>query len=127
MDESIDELALRFPARQGYLGVCRINASTIAASAGFDLDELDDLRLAVNEAVSWLLTDETDGGFVELTLWGGDSDITCLASRTEEGLPARVPTDLANAILGATVDSFEHGVDAEGRRFVKLAKRRSDG
>ncbi len=128
MVEATDNLVITFPARAGYLSICRLNVTAMAATAGFDVDALDDLRLAVNEAVTWLLQDEGEaGGVVELAISADDGLVEFRGIRSEVGLAERPIDDLAGAILGATVDSIEHGTDERGRRFIELSKRVADG
>lgn len=123
LTERLDDLTIRFPARSGYLGVCRLNATAMAASIGFDVEQLDDLRLAVDEAVTFLLIDENPSGVVELTISCQDDQLLFRGSRSENDLPTQEPGDLVHAILGATVTAFETGEDEAGRRFVSLSKR----
>lgn len=66
MTELLDDLVLRFPARPGYLSISRLNATAMAAGAGFDVEELDDLRLAIDEAVSWLIPERPVEGAGEV-------------------------------------------------------------
>lgn len=120
----IEEILIRFPAKPGYLSLCRINAATVGAMLGFSLDELDDLRLAVNEAVTWLLLGAgTVDGTVELSLAGDAGALKFVATRIDENLTDEPVDDLVAAILGATVDSYEAEGSATQRilSFSKLA------
>lgn len=123
MSEQLDDLVIRFPARGGYLGISRLNTTAMAATVGFDVEQLDDLRLAVDEAVSWLVADENRDGIVELTINCDRGRLELHGRRSEPGLAERAPDDLIHAILGATVDSYETGVDSDGRRFIALSKK----
>ena len=139
MAEQLDDLTIRFPARPGYLSISRLNATAMAAAAGFDVDELDDLRLAIDEAVTWLLTDDLTAGdhaaggddsaeaqpddSVELAISCRGPRLDVRGQRSRNGLEAPDPGDLVHAILGATVDSYETGVDDDGRRFIALVKQ----
>lgn len=123
------EISIRFPARSGYLALSRLNVTAVAAAAGFDIDELDDLRLAIDEAVTWLVNvdgapppSDTDGS-VELSIAGRSGRLDVRGQHTTGDLDAAAPGDLVHAILGATVDSYETGVDDEGRRYITLAKQ----
>ncbi len=121
----IDGFTIRFPARPGYLKVSRLNASAIGAEAGFDVEQLDDLRLAVNETVTWLLADPESGGEIELVLSAQDGQIRIDGTRScIDSLPDRPLDDLINAILGATVDEHRLSADAAGRT-IQLVKSRS--
>ena len=118
----LPSLRLRFPATGGYLRVCRLNASVLAAELDFDLDELDDLKLAVDEAVTWLTGDDECGGSVELDIRHGDGRIEIVGTRTADDLPPRDAEDLVDAILGATVDSHELLGPPGAPRTVRLRK-----
>lgn len=126
------DLIVRFPARRGYLGISRLNATALAADNGFDIDELDDLRLAVDEAVAWLI----DGGRhdPEASAPGSEHDVelainfrdgTLEFTGTRMGPAHEVPdmSELVHAVLTVTVDDYETGIDEQGRQYVKLAKR----
>ncbi len=122
MPQKIDELTIRFPARAGYLTVARLNVAAVGSAAGFDVEELDDLRLAMNEAVSWLLRDEESGGLVELILSTQSGTVTIVGVRSGSGLPFRPLDDLIEAILGATVDNYELNADEGSDRRIRLVK-----
>ena len=124
MTTSDDALTVSFPARSGYLRISRLNATTYGAKLGFDVDALDDLRLAVDEAVTWLLDDEDAGGTVTLRLTESEGGIRLIGERNGAVLPERSVDDLVHAILGATLDSYELvGTEGGGRR-VELVKGR---
>lgn len=131
MAEVHRNLVVRFPARQGYLGISRLNATALAADLGFDIDELDDLRLAVDEAVAWLIdVDRPDtetpgpgpGEDVELTISGRNGTLELTGTRIGPAGDVPVVGDLAQAVLTVTVDHYETGLDLQGQRYVKLAK-----
>ncbi len=115
------DVHLRFPAERGYLRLSRINATTIAADLDFDVEALDDLRLAVDEAVNWLVSGPEEGeALLHLSAAGGSLRIegTCSEpSATDPGVD-----DLVHAVLGATVDHYEIGLTDGGHRRVALIK-----
>lgn len=120
-DQAGGPLKLEFPAQQGYLKVCRLTVSAIAAGAGFDVDELDDLRLAVTEAVTWLAEGDRPTDQVSLTVRLEDGLVVEGSRRCEDPL-ADEGNDLLDAILGATLDEFS--LDSTGdRRTLRLVKR----
>ncbi len=127
MADKLADLVIRFPALPGYLSISRLNTTAMAASVGFDVEDLDDLRLAVDEAVTWLLSGpsgETSNGSVELTINCRSGRLDFRGNRSQSGLPAPELDDLVHAILGATVDSYETGIDEDGCRFITLAKQK---
>ncbi len=58
---------MRLPARPGYARLARIGAASIALRLGFPLRTIDDLRLALDEAMIMLLdsADPDDEVFIE--------------------------------------------------------------
>ncbi len=112
---------VRFPARPGYLRLSRLNAATFASGLGFDVDALDDLRLAVDEAVTWLLRDEDAGGSVQLELSEVAGGLHLVGRRIASTLPDRPLDDLVHAIFGATTDSYDTATES-GERRVTLTK-----
>jgi serine/threonine-protein kinase RsbW len=54
--DDTDIVELTVPALTGYLGVVRTATAGLAARLGFSLDEIEDLRIAVDEACVMLLS-----------------------------------------------------------------------
>jgi hypothetical protein len=132
----LKDLVIRFPARPGYLSISRLNVTAMAATAGFDVEGLDDLRLAIDEAVTWLVgdgggdepLDPTAGAdgpedAVELTISCRPGVVECRGHRTVSDDVGVQLDDLVGAILGATVDEVDVGIDPSGRRYIELVKR----
>jgi len=124
VDPIEEVLTLTFPARAGYLRICRITTTTFAADLGFDVDRLDDLRLAVDEAVTWLLRDEEAGGEVSLSLSTSPGEIAIRGERHSDAVPERNVDDLVHAILGATLTSYDLRSE-EGHRSIELRATKS--
>jgi anti-sigma regulatory factor (Ser/Thr protein kinase) len=130
-DTTADEVRIELPATTPFLRLARLNATAFGTALEFDVDGLEDLRMAVNEAVTWLLEGVNGGGnsTVQVTLRGTRGRLQI--SGTLDGAPgteaAEGVDDLISAILGATVDSFELRT-GEGRSFelVKVAARSRD-
>jgi anti-sigma regulatory factor (Ser/Thr protein kinase) len=59
---------LTVPASSDHLRVLRLVTSSLAASLGFDIDQLDDLRVAVDELCSLLIEHASPDGRICLTL-----------------------------------------------------------
>lgn len=118
-------VVLTVPAEPRHAATARVVAAALAADEGFDTDAIDDLRLAVNEAVA-LLTDLGDASDGPVT---DDATITLTfhvhQGRIEVDLVHSAPPnppevdELAATILGAVVDA--HDVHATGLRLTKSA------
>lgn len=132
---------LRFPARPDRLVLARLVTAAVASTAGFDVAELDDLRLAVDE-LCLAVGEDAAGGALCLRIGTDDAEVTvtCTAeSRSSAGndetptlgplagaAPASVTAELSERILDALVDS--HGRTHErGSTTAWFRKRRQGG
>ncbi len=125
MNETPELLTIEFPATSRFLSLARLNAASMAGAGGFDIEELDDIRLAVGEAIGWLLRDEAAGGKVSITYQADGGEFCLQASRRADDLPVCEPDDLVDAILAAILDSHDLGTRSDGERWVELRKERS--
>src|ERR671933_512426 len=88
------EVRLVVPAAPEYLRLVRLTAAGMASRLGFTFDEVEDLRIAVDELCFHLLGDTdddvepTDGRTMDLTYSAG-SDFIQITGRT--GLTGTVP------------------------------------
>jgi hypothetical protein len=113
---------LSVPAESRYVRLARLAAAGVATEAGFDVDGVEDLRVAVNELFALLVDDAEDAsGTVELSFAVDGDEVSVDGQRTMDG-SAPVVDDLALEILRVVVD--DHSFDAGGneRRF-HLRKR----
>lgn len=124
MSESVE---LTIPVQSDLVVLARLTAATVASRAGFDVEGVEDLRLAVDElCVS--IVNGSSAGRLSLTFISSDGSIE--VSCELDG-PRSVATDsndiygehdLSVRILDALVD--EHGEEiGNGKRRVWLRKR----
>ena len=128
--ENGDRIELKFPARGDLIVLARLVTSAVSARAGFDIEELEDLRLAVGELC--LLT--LQGGaaqhgdlHLELTVVGDAIEVVSTLERAEvaaaPGPEGEEAARLSEQILDALVD--EHGRESQdGSARAWLRKRR---
>lgn len=125
-----DRIELRFPARGDLIVLARLVTSAISARAGFDIEELEDLRLAVGELCLLTLhgSDARSGVLcLELTVLDDAIGVVCILERAAAGEPPGPESDdialLSEQILSALVD--EHGRESQdGSVRAWLRKRR---
>jgi serine/threonine-protein kinase RsbW len=119
-----DFVQLRLPADSAYLSVLRTATAGLAARLDFTLDEIEDLRIAVDEACAMLLPDAVEGG-----------DLTCLFRLTENALvvSVSVPTTdgrlpardtFAWTVLNALAGEVDAAADENDRVNITMTKKR---
>jgi hypothetical protein len=125
-----DRVELTFPARGDLVVLARLVSSAISARAGFDIEELEDLRLAVGELCLLALqgTDAHQGELrVEFTCSSDALDISCtlisagpLPDAWSGGAESLQQSE---QILAALVDQYGRD-DQDGMARAWLRKRR---
>ena len=125
VDTTIDgPIELTLPADSRLLRLVRLVASGLASTAGFDVDQLEDLRIAVDEAVAALL-EGGDGSRLALSFAIDDSAVTMVGQTpaNSSGLDGE-RLDISRQILDAVCDENELVPEADAIR-VRIVKRRS--
>ncbi len=126
-----DRIELKFPARGDLIVLARLVTSAISARAGFDIEELEDLRLAVGELCLLTLhgSDAGSGDLcLELTVLDDAIGVASTLDRATAfadppGLDGEESAQLSQQILDALVD--EHGREShDGNVRAWLQKRR---
>ncbi len=120
-----DEIRLTLPSEPEYGRLARIAAAALALRAGFDYPEIEDLRIAVDEAVILLLRPEGSSGSVTIVFRIGADELDITARTTagddqhwvDAGARARF-----DRIVGGLVDVAE--IDDAGRWVHLVARQR---
>ena len=124
-----DEVRLAVPATPEFLRLARVTATGLASRLGFTFDEVEDLRIAVDELCFHLLGEVEDADeapdearTMDLTYSAGPDSIT-ITGRTGLTGAAPEPSELSEQILDALVD--EHAVSGgNGMITFRLKKQR---
>jgi anti-sigma regulatory factor (Ser/Thr protein kinase) len=136
-----DHVELTLPARPDMLVLARMTVGAVGARAEMAVDDIEDLRLAIDELCLAAVGDHP-GGRLELRYdWDDDGiEVSCIYRPSESDgpmlrteiedageIPGQLPSDLSERILDALVD--EHGPDLVGggrRAWFKKRHERAD-
>lgn len=119
-----DTVSLRLPADSAYLAVLRTAAAGLASRLNFTLDDIEDLRIAVDEACAMLLPRATEDAVLECSfeLKPGELDIAVSLPTTDGALPSR--DTFAWTVLTALAGEVD--ASAEGSTVtITMAKKTS--
>jgi serine/threonine-protein kinase RsbW len=118
-----DRVTIRMPAEGAYLSVLRTATAGLAARLDFTLDEIEDLRIAVDEACAMLLAQASPGSSLEcdFTL-GRDTMTIAVSAQSTAGQPAR--DTFAWTVLSALAGSVDSSVGPGDRVTIELRKSR---
>ena len=121
-----DVVVLRLPAAGAYLSVLRTATASLASRLDFTIDDIEDLRIAVDEACAMLLTQAMAG-----------ADLECRFELTEDAIDVAVSVltldgqepsrdTFAWTVLTALAGEVDSSVDAEERVTISLRKHRDE-
>lgn len=114
---------LALPAAPEFLRLARLAAADAGSRTGFSYEDIEDLRIAVDELCHLLMLPGTERDQLSLTFTLNDHGIVVEG----EGPPGAshhsvVQSDLSRSIVAAVVDDHEVGRDGDVMRF-RMVKR----
>jgi serine/threonine-protein kinase RsbW len=117
-----DTVTLRLPADSAYLAVLRTAAAGLASRLDFTLDDIEDLRIAVDEACAMLLPRAVADATLQCAfeLKPGQLDIAVSVPTTDGELPSR------DTFAWTVLTALAGEVDAragDGTVTITMAKR----
>jgi serine/threonine-protein kinase RsbW len=120
-----DVVAITLPASSAYLTVLRTATAGLAARLDFTIDEIEDLRIAVDEACAMLLPQALPGADIscEFALEGDAMTVTVSVLTIDGEEPSR--DTFAWTVLTALAGDVSSGSDADNRVTITLCKHRS--
>lgn len=122
-----DFVEVKLPAQGAYLSVLRTATAGLAARLDFTLDEIEDLRIAVDEACAMLLGQALPDSALTCVfhLVGDSLAITVSAPTTDGHTPAR--DTFAWTVLSALAGEVDAKVDEDKVVSISLHKKRGGG
>ena len=121
-----DEVQLVMPADPEFLRLARVTAMGLASRLSFTIDEIDDLRIAIDELVFGLIGTAGRPGRVTMRYSLHDTGLEVQGTGSfEDGAATPGLTELSELILDAVADEHELLDDGTAPSF-RLLKRRSE-
>ena len=136
---SVHRVELSVAADADMLFLARMTAAAVAARAEFEYEQVEDLRLAIDELCVGLMGDGTGGGRIALAFeWDDEGALGVTGTHVAEGGPSgnghhpgpvHGPSmELSERILDALVD--DHGGDTSGgmqRAWLRMRRQEHHG
>ncbi len=122
-----EQVRLTLPTTPHLLRVARLTAAGLAGRLGFSFDEIEDVKIAVDELCFAVVGSRGRQGSLTL-LYTLDLGVLVIdgTATYDSAAPELAPTELSSQILAAVVDEHELSGDGDGLRF-RLVKRRMEG
>ena len=120
-----EEVRLVMPAAPELLRVARLTAAGLASRLGFSFDEVEDVKIAVDELCFALVGTKGREGTLSLVYQLQADSLVIEGTGDFPGQEVHAATgELSSLILSAVVDHHEV-IDGDGNVRFKLTKRRS--
>ncbi len=129
-DQEMDRLDLTVPNDGDYVALARFAAGIVAVRAGFDLEEVQDLQLAIDEMyVSSGVPQRGGSAQIEISRTGSEVSMTLSyslpqprdSSFTDRDI-RQSSTELSQQLLSALVDDHGSSVDDRGIPCIWIQK-----
>ncbi|BEP11846.1 anti-sigma regulatory factor [Acidothermaceae bacterium B102] len=119
-----DIVSISLPAIGAYLSVLRTATAGLAARLDFTLDDIEDLRIAVDEACAMLLAQAAPAATLDCTfeLLPDTMKVAVSVVTTDGQEPSR--DTFAWTVLSALAGAVDSSVDADNRVTIELSKQR---
>jgi serine/threonine-protein kinase RsbW len=122
--ETQDRVTVRLPAEGAYLSVLRTATAGLAARLDFTLDEIEDLRIAVDEACAMLLSQAQPGRSLECA-FALDRDMMTISVSAQCLAPQPPASDtFAWTVLSALAGSVEAHIGPGDLLTIVMRKTR---
>lgn len=121
MDPRLPFVEFRIPPDPAYVRIARLAAGDMGGRVGFSIDELDDVRLAVDEMCAVLIG--TRASVIEVRMQARERTLI-VEGRAPDAATETVASELSEMLLGALVDSCVFTVHGHEARveMQKLAR-----
>ncbi len=121
IEASTDEVLLRIPARPEYARIVRVGAASLGLRGGMSFGEIDDLRLAIDEAMILLLDGvpiDSDVE-VEIVFRATEGQLELEANRTFDDEFRDAAVHRFDAITSGLIDDYDLDPSAGWLRLRK--------
>ncbi len=130
----MDNLKITIPGKPEYMTMIRLTTGSLAAMAGFDLDEAEDIKLAVVEACKNVSCHGQEGYSdryeLEFNVDRGSFEVTIIDACDKHTLEKSSPCkncpqegDIGIIMIRSLMSCVEFGHDSAGHKFINMMKR----
>ena len=121
-----DAVEVGFPADTANMAIARTVAAAVAARADLTVDQIEDVRLAIDEAAAYLITHASPDARVRGRLWVEGPTFHALLSCSTDATSTPEPEAFSWTVLSALVGDIDREiVDADLTMHWALARDHS--
>lgn len=121
-----DQVGLTVPAKSEYAKVVRMTAAALASRMGMSYDDVEDVRMAVDEAFIYAVDGLDGDAEVTFSFEMNDETLGIVVGAGQSAIfsdeEAERRASLATFILDSVCDHYEFVSDESGDRWLRIAK-----
>ena len=124
-----DSIVITVPPKPEFLGPVRAFAGSVAAQQRLSVDDIDDVRLAIDKAFSYLLTLGSSASEIVVSFLPTTQELITTVSinaTLSRWPPSAVEDTLSWKVISGLVDRVALERSAEGRPSIVIVKRTLD-
>ncbi|NLN64746.1 MAG: anti-sigma regulatory factor [Clostridiaceae bacterium] len=129
MNRAYDEIKIHLPQKADYVSLIRLSVSGIASKLGFDIDTIEDIKVAVSEVCNRIISIKPDDGEFNYDITfhlfeTGFKAMFTVNNALRRQLFEGESGEFAKAIISSLMDSFE--ITCNGDCVITMVKNLGD-
>lgn len=120
--KTTDTVSIQIPIKPEFVSIARLTASGVAHRSGFDIDTIEDIKVALSEVLAKIIEKRTSSGRVSMDFLCTEQGLSINIKLLNDSLPALFSDEedkLALSIISSLMDSFQIEADNAEITMVK--------
>ncbi|HOL84215.1 ATP-binding protein [Thermoclostridium caenicola] len=120
----LDSVSVLVPAKAEYVSVVRLTASGIASRLGFDIDDIEDIKVSISEVISRMIDKRVSSGRIAIDFHLFSDSIRIdfrLSDSSPKDIFAGGADDLAFEIIRSLMD--EVNLNTDNQALLSMVKK----
>ncbi|NLL66491.1 MAG: anti-sigma regulatory factor [Clostridiaceae bacterium] len=120
----MDTVSVLIPLKAEYVSIARLTASGIASRLGFDIDTIEDIKVALSEVLGKFIEKTPGAGRVNVDFLCLDDGLSITFNLPDCNIPYLFDNEMdkfALAIISSLMDEVE--IEKQGHGMIKMVKK----
>jgi len=121
---TMDTISMLIPLKAEYVSIARLTVSGIASRMGFDIDTIEDIKVALSEILGKFIEKKSGAGRVNVDFECLEDGISIKFKISDQSIPELFDNDtdkFALAIISSLMDEIE--IEKQGDNSITMVKK----
>lgn len=122
--DTMDTISMLIPLKAEYVSIARLTVSGIASRMGFDIDTIEDIKVALSEILGKFIEKKSSAGRVNVDFQCLEDGISIKFTNLDQNIPKLFDNDtdkFALAIISSLMDEIE--IEKQGDNSITMVKK----